>query len=133
VYLTSRKENIGMQHGDKRIYKINTQELANVLRSNGYDDLLKSISWLEALTTQTTFTTLTKNGEEGEGNESGEDIRLEDKKNFHVLEKYTFDQFTDLRKLQEYICVTKNKNGFISKKSVFSFIKNVLNKKNPES
>jgi hypothetical protein len=74
--LTGKKENIGMEHGGKRKYHINTIELINVLKSNNYEKLLEKISWQKTLTTATTLTTVTKNGEGGEESEGGEDSQL---------------------------------------------------------
>ncbi|MCX6665125.1 MAG: hypothetical protein NT038_03555 [Euryarchaeota archaeon] len=128
--LTSRKENLGMEHGGKRTYHINTLELINTLKSNNYKELLPSTSWQESLTTLTPLTTLTKTGEGGEGNEGGEDTRLEQDKNSHLSNKNTIDQANDTRKLQEFISASKNK--VVSKKAVISFIKCVLKKYNPD-
>jgi hypothetical protein len=55
-------------------------------------------------------------------------IELISKKNQKSL-----DQVNEIRKIQDFCNITKNKDGFTTEKSIVAFIKNRLNKKDPES
>jgi hypothetical protein len=73
--LLEKKENLGYRLGGKRVYHINTTELAEVIRDHGYDDLLKKVSWLEALSTPKTPTTPSQKIEDS-GKSEGSDGNL---------------------------------------------------------
>ncbi len=44
----------------------------------------------------------------------------------------TLDQSHAMQQLHDYIRTCKNKDGFIEEKGIIAFIKNALNKKDPE-